>query len=372
MKSKRCFLIQPFDNGQFDKRCKDVFIPAINNAGLEPYRVDQDISATVLIETIEREIKSAAVCLADISTDNPNVWYELGFALALAKPVVIVCEKQRKKFPFDIQHRAIIQYAAESSSDFENLKQKITDKIQAFLNSSSKTDSKKNTEEKINSFDVNWYDIETKQIIGKELSIDHTFDIFPKHIPDYKEEPVSRHSFAYDIIDLNKINKNYYRELVDFLFKKFSFFPVAFSVKNIGNSIAKDVRIEIRVKNEDIYCVYEHTDIPDDDDIPKKTLSIYDTINKNIYRNLKKEGDLTVTEESDIFTIEIEYNQIQIGRSINSAPFYIAKKSSGYVTFQGTIFSQLPPVDFEIVLNCNIESREVTMDKFLEAVEKID
>jgi nucleoside 2-deoxyribosyltransferase len=320
MESKRCFLIQPFDKGQFDKRCKDIFEPAIKKAGLEPYRVDQDISATVLIETIEREIKSATVCLADISTDNPNVWYELGFALALEKPVVIVCEKQREKFPFDIQHRSIIQYATESSSDFEELKQKITDKILAFLNSNPKTNSNQNIEEKVNSFDVNWYDIETKQIIGKELSINHTFGIFPKHIPDYTE-PESRSHSAYSIVTpiFDKINKNYYRELVDFLFKQCCLFSVALSIKNIGNSIAKDVRIEIRVKKEYIYSVYEHTNIPDKEDIPQKRKSIVE-IDESTFRNLKRECDLTVTEEFNIFKIETEYNQIQMGRSINCEP----------------------------------------------------
>jgi len=75
-----CFVIQPFDSaGKFDKRYKETFVPAIVAAGLEPYRVDQDARADVLITSIEdgiRSAASAAVCLADITTDNPNVWYE--------------------------------------------------------------------------------------------------------------------------------------------------------------------------------------------------------------------------------------------------------------------------------------------------------
>ena len=73
----RCFMIQPFDGGQrYDKRYEDVFEPAIRDAGLEPYRVDRDPSVSVPIENIERDIKTSAVCLAEISTDNPNVWFE--------------------------------------------------------------------------------------------------------------------------------------------------------------------------------------------------------------------------------------------------------------------------------------------------------
>ena len=47
-----CFVIQPFDGGPFDKRYADVFVPAITEAGLEAYRVDQDPAAAIPIEQI--------------------------------------------------------------------------------------------------------------------------------------------------------------------------------------------------------------------------------------------------------------------------------------------------------------------------------
>ena len=72
-----CFVIQPFDGGQFDKRYDDILDPAIREAGIEPYRVDRDISAVIPIEQIEQNIRKADVCLADISKDNPNVWLEI-------------------------------------------------------------------------------------------------------------------------------------------------------------------------------------------------------------------------------------------------------------------------------------------------------
>ncbi len=129
-----CFVIQPFD-AKFDKRYMDVFKPAIEAAGLDAYRVDADPSVQVPIEAIEEGIRKADVCLAEITTDNPNVWYELGFAFASGRSVVMVCSEERttKKYPFDIQHRTIISYSPESSSDFEKLKQNLTAKIAALL-----------------------------------------------------------------------------------------------------------------------------------------------------------------------------------------------------------------------------------------------
>jgi hypothetical protein len=72
-----CFVLQPFDEGKYDELYRDTFAPAIKDAGFKPYRVDQDPSATVLIDKIHSEIRTATVCFAEITENNPNVWYEL-------------------------------------------------------------------------------------------------------------------------------------------------------------------------------------------------------------------------------------------------------------------------------------------------------
>ena len=130
---KKCFVIQPFDKGTFDKRYADIFEPAIKKAGFEPYRIDNDLSVRIPIDEIEKGIRDSEICFAEITTDNPNVWYELGYAFACGKDVVMVCSDERagKKFPFDIQHRHIIEYKTSSKSDFETLEDIITRKINA-------------------------------------------------------------------------------------------------------------------------------------------------------------------------------------------------------------------------------------------------
>jgi hypothetical protein len=135
---EKCFVIQPFDNDKFDKRYADVFEPAITNAGLSAYRVDKDLAVRIPIDEIEKGIFESAFCFADITIDNPNVWYELGYAFACHKDVIIVCSEERQKFPFDIQHRQIIIYKIGSISDFNALGEKITKKIRA-LQTTSKT-----------------------------------------------------------------------------------------------------------------------------------------------------------------------------------------------------------------------------------------
>jgi hypothetical protein len=135
----RCFVIQPFDGGKFDKRYDDVLVPAIEAADLEPYRVDRDPKVSVPIDEIESGIESSRVCLADITTDNPNVWFELGYAIASTREVVLICSEERTtKFPFDVQHRTITRYTTESKRDFDKLGDAITARLKAIISTESK------------------------------------------------------------------------------------------------------------------------------------------------------------------------------------------------------------------------------------------
>ncbi len=129
-----CFVMQPFDGGVFDNRYEDVLAPAIREAGMEPYRVDRDPKVSIPIQEIEAGIREARLCLADITADNPNVWFELGFAIASLKEVVLICSDERQsRFPFDIQHRTVIRYATGAPRDFEVLKGSLTARIRALL-----------------------------------------------------------------------------------------------------------------------------------------------------------------------------------------------------------------------------------------------
>ncbi|WP_342236037.1 hypothetical protein [Inquilinus sp. OTU3971] len=68
---RKCFIIQPFDNGKYDRQYQEIIVPAVQKSGLHPYRVDEDASSTVLIESIERNIEESAACIADITENNP-------------------------------------------------------------------------------------------------------------------------------------------------------------------------------------------------------------------------------------------------------------------------------------------------------------
>lgn len=135
---RTCFMIQPFDGGRFDKLFEDIFDPAVRAAGLVPYRVDRDPGASIPIDEIERAIRDSAICFAELTLDNPNVWFELGFSIAEKKDLCLVSSKERTKYPFDVQHRSIISYTSDAPRDFEELRSKISNRVSAILEKQSK------------------------------------------------------------------------------------------------------------------------------------------------------------------------------------------------------------------------------------------
>ncbi len=104
-----CFVMMSFSDptGSY---YKTIYEPAITKAGLRPIRADDDMFSTgKIVDQIWSGIQSSKVLVAELTGRNPNVFYELGLAHALQKPVVLVSATE-KDVPFDVQHIRIIYY----------------------------------------------------------------------------------------------------------------------------------------------------------------------------------------------------------------------------------------------------------------------
>lgn len=104
-----CFVIMPFAKPIGDYYEK-IYAPAIKKAGLTAVRADNEIFGTgKIIDQIWTGITNAKVLVADLTNRNPNVFYELGLAHGLEKPVVLVCSNE-SDVPFDLRHIRVIYY----------------------------------------------------------------------------------------------------------------------------------------------------------------------------------------------------------------------------------------------------------------------
>ena len=64
-----------------------VFRPALQAAGFDVMRADDPELPTSIIEDIRAQIKCADMLLCEMTDKNANVFYELGMAHAIGKPV---------------------------------------------------------------------------------------------------------------------------------------------------------------------------------------------------------------------------------------------------------------------------------------------
>jgi nucleoside 2-deoxyribosyltransferase len=81
-------------------------------ANLDCERADEDLMTSVdLVARMKDKIKRAAFCIAEVTGLNQNVMWELGFAMALEKPVIILTQN-RKELGFDLSHVANLEYSA--------------------------------------------------------------------------------------------------------------------------------------------------------------------------------------------------------------------------------------------------------------------
>jgi len=121
---KNCFIIMPF-GGWFDNYNEDIYIPAINDAGLKPTRADDLYRPGNIVNDIWNYTKKADVILADLTSKNPNVFYELGLAHAITKPAVLITASM-DDVPFDLRSLRVIVYDKNLPNWGEKLKEKIT------------------------------------------------------------------------------------------------------------------------------------------------------------------------------------------------------------------------------------------------------
>ena len=94
--------MQPFA-GALGGYYETIFKPAITQAGLEPLRADAEIFATgKIIDQIWRGIHGAKVLVAELTSKNPNVFYELAIRHVMGKPTVHLIRKG-DAIPFDLK-----------------------------------------------------------------------------------------------------------------------------------------------------------------------------------------------------------------------------------------------------------------------------
>jgi hypothetical protein len=98
----------------FDKKMDDVFHygirNAVNNAGFLCERADEVVFTGDILDLIKRRIGKASLVIADLSTANPNVYLEVGYAWGLGIPTVLIVQ-DAQELKFDVKGQKCVIYS---------------------------------------------------------------------------------------------------------------------------------------------------------------------------------------------------------------------------------------------------------------------
>lgn len=95
----------------YDSIYRDVIKPVAEDQGFEVRRIDEYMEPGIILNDIHQRIQSANVVIAEISANNANVYYELGYADAKQKPLILLWRRETgKQLPFDIAGKRAIFY----------------------------------------------------------------------------------------------------------------------------------------------------------------------------------------------------------------------------------------------------------------------
>lgn len=126
-----CFVIMPFES-TYNTEYARVIKPAVEATGLACIRADEIYSKPHIMADIWKSMRAARIVIAELTGRNTNVFYEVGVAHTLGKPVIIITRNE-DDVPFDLKGLRYRYYSIEDPFWGENLKKSVTEMIQKLL-----------------------------------------------------------------------------------------------------------------------------------------------------------------------------------------------------------------------------------------------
>ncbi len=115
----------------FDSQLDDLYflgiVEAASQNGLSCGRADQMEFVGDIIDKIQTSILQSRVIVAEVTSPNPNVYYEIGFASGAKVPVILVT-RDPKSSAFDIAGQNQLVY-----KDIRDIKVKLGARLKALL-----------------------------------------------------------------------------------------------------------------------------------------------------------------------------------------------------------------------------------------------
>jgi hypothetical protein len=129
-----CFVVMPFGKKplpdgrtyDFDKVYRVIIQRAVQQAGMKALRADETAGSRLIHSDMFKDLRDRAVVLADLSLENPNVFYELGIRHVMAPSGTVLMCRKGTELPFDVRLSRVIFYKFEGDDlDWEEVEETI-------------------------------------------------------------------------------------------------------------------------------------------------------------------------------------------------------------------------------------------------------
>jgi hypothetical protein len=141
MNQPLCFVLMPFgkkpnDSGSsidFDAVYQDLIGPAIDEVDLEPLRADEEMTGGIIHKPMFERLILCEYAVADLTTANANVFYELGIRHAVRPwSTVLVFAEGAEQLPFDVKPLGAMPYHLTTEgtpADIQAIKVKLVERL---------------------------------------------------------------------------------------------------------------------------------------------------------------------------------------------------------------------------------------------------
>lgn len=125
-----CFVLMPFKD-PFTTIFEEHIKPTVEGLSLDCRKADDIYGVGPIMEDIWEQLCRSRIVIADLTGRNPNVFYEVGIAHTLGKPVIMLVQAM-DDVPFDLKHHRVIPYTY-TPPGARMLEMKISQTIQSIL-----------------------------------------------------------------------------------------------------------------------------------------------------------------------------------------------------------------------------------------------
>lgn len=120
--SKTVFMAMDYGNNSVDKFVNNGIRPIIEKLGLNLHILrSEGLRAGILDDHLRVDVRSSKFLIADVTTQNKNVYWEAGFAEGLGKKVIFTCSDETFetsiKSVFNINHIRAVKWNTSKYSD---------------------------------------------------------------------------------------------------------------------------------------------------------------------------------------------------------------------------------------------------------------